>query len=85
VPPRDDRLLTPVVGRESPVLTIYGEVIWWGTSLTVKVEEMWFCPCLHAVTAYADRDVSLYYDTLPSCLVPHVSKLNMKDILNVHV
>ena len=51
--------LIPVVGRESPILTIHREVIWWSTRLTVQIEVLRLHPDIAAVTMYTDRNIAL--------------------------
>ena len=51
--------LVPVVGGETPVLSVGREVIRRRTSLTVQVEVLRLHPSLHTVTADADGDVAL--------------------------
>ena len=50
--------LIPVVGRESPVLSIHGEVIGWGTGLTVEVEVARLLPHVASVAIHADGDIT---------------------------
>ena len=56
--------LVPVVGGESPVLTICREGIRRSTSLSVQVEVLGFYPGLHTVATDADGDITLQDDTM---------------------
>ena len=49
----------PIVGRESPVLTLNREVIRWRTGLAVHIEELRRNPGINACAANADRNVAL--------------------------
>ena len=49
----------PVVRRESPVLSVGSESIWWRTCLSVKVEVVRFEPHVASCTVDTDRYVTL--------------------------
>ena len=56
--------LKPVIGRESPVLTIDREVIRWSTRLTIEVEVFWFRPYIATIAVYADWNITLQNNAL---------------------
>ena len=56
--------LIPVVGRESPVLTIHREIVRWSSCLSVEVEVLRLCPYITSKTVYTDRNITLQDDSL---------------------
>ena len=56
--------LKPVIGRESPVLTIGREVIRWSTRLTIEVEVFRFRPYIATIAVYADWNITLQNNAL---------------------
>ena len=56
--------LVPVVGREPPILSVYGEIIGWRTCLSVHVEVFGFYPNVTTVTTHTNRHVTFEYDAL---------------------
>ena len=66
------RHLLPVVGRESPVLSVSRECIRRCTCLRIHMEEFRIKPCIHAGTADSDRKVSLEDHTLRMCIGTHL-------------
>ena len=51
----------PIIGRESPVLSVHREIIGRRTGLTVQVEVMRLFPCLHTVAADADGNIAFQH------------------------
>ena len=54
----------PVVGREAPVLSFGGEVIWRGTNLHVKVEQIGMRFHVHSRRIHPDGDIALQQQSL---------------------
>ena len=75
----------PVVSGESPVLSVYGEVIGRSAGLSVQVEIVGFCPCLYAVAADADGDVAFQYHTVGACVFGGGKQLQVQVELDVIV
>ena len=67
--------LIPVVGRESPILTIHREIIRWSTRLTVQIEVLRLHPDIAAVAMYTNRNITLQDNTL--CLGMFVRLLHL--------
>ena len=62
--------LVPIVCRESPVLSVHGEIVGRCSSLSVEVEVFGFHPHVATVSVHSDRDVALqYYSLLLGILV----------------
>ena len=74
--------LFPVVGGESPVLTVGGERIGWCASLAVEVEIAWLYPCLHTVAADADWNVAFEDYAFLACIFVRTSHLLVEDKLH---
>ena len=71
----------PIIGWESPILSLYGKVVGRSTSLSVKVEQVAVDPCCHTVGANADGDVAFEYDTQILCLVVNSLQLSVEQEL----
>ena len=54
----------PVIGGESPVLSIHGEIIWRRSCLSVQIEVFRLHPYITAIAVHADGDISLQNDTV---------------------
>ncbi len=68
--------LVPVVGGESPVLSVLAEGVGGCSGLSVHVEVAWLGQHVHAVAVHADGYVALQYDMLlPGVLVGGVHLL----------
>ena len=72
----------PVVGGESPVLSISSEGIRWSTGLALKAEEGGVAPCLYASTADADGDVALEHYAMLVSIVGSALELLVQVILD---
>ena len=75
----------PVVGRESPVLSLYRESVWRSPRLSVEVEIVRLLPYIAAVSVYANRDVALENDVLRACILMRFLHLSGEDELHVVV
>ena len=75
----------PVICGEAPVLSVHTEIIWWRTRLTVHVEQVGFCPRLHAATAYADGDIAFEHHAHLTRLGGSLVQLFVQQILHIHV
>ena len=73
----------PIVGRESPVLSVGREGIGWCARLSVHVEVIRFNPGFHAVSADTDRNVPLEDDTLLTGVVTGFQQLDVQVVLDV--
>ena len=62
----------PIIGGKAPVLSVHGECVGWCACLTVHVEIIRLNPCLHAVAADADRDITFkdntFFAGIVSCI-----------------
>ena len=86
-PPRITILahLTPVVGWETPVLTVHGEGVGRSTGLRLHVEVVGLAPGFHAVAADADWNVAFDDHTAGFGVVVNVGQLKVKLVLDVIV
>ncbi len=75
----------PVVGRKSPVLSIYREAIGRSTSLQVKVKVMRFMPYVAAFTVYANGYITLQYHASCHSILVCGAHLHMQHILHIIV
>ena len=75
----------PVVGGETPVLSVYGEIIGRCAGLSVQVEIVGFCPCFYAVAADADGDVTFQHNTIGTCMFGSGKQLQMQVELDIKV
>ena len=81
--------LIPVVGRESPVLSVYGEIIRRSTRLTIQVEVLRLHPNIAAVAMHTDRNITLQDDTLRLgmlvCLLHLLVQDKLHEVEELHV
>ena len=74
--------LVPVVCRESPVLSVYGEVVWRCSSLSVEVEVTRLLHDVTSVAVNANRNVTLEDNTLLTCIFVCLAHLATEHILH---
>ena len=74
--------LVPVVGGESPVLSVSGEVIRGCSCLSVQVEITGLLPGIAAIAVHADGDVTFEDDPFLPGIVVHLAHLGVQDILH---
>lgn len=75
----------PVIGWESPVLSVDGESIGRSTCLTVEVEIMGFYPGFYAGTADTDGDVAFQQNAFCSGIRTYGEQLHVQLVLEVIV
>ena len=75
----------PVVGRKSPILSVYREVVGRGARLSVEVEVMRFCPCFHTIAADTDRNISFECDTVFAGIFRSGYQLQVQMKLNIKI
>ena len=75
----------PVVGRKSPILSVYREVVGRGTRLSVEVEVMRFGPCFHTIAADTDRNISFECDTVFAGIFRSGYQLQVQMKLNIKI
>ncbi len=71
----------PIIGREPPVLTIYGEIVGRSTGLTVHIKVFRFHPCLDTRTVHSYRQIAFQHDPVLAGIIGNALKLGMQDIL----
>ena len=71
----------PIIGREPPVLTIYGEIVGRSTGLTVHIKVFRFHPCLDTRTVHSYRQIAFQHDPVLAGIIGNTLKLGMQDIL----
>ena len=71
----------PVVGRESPVLTVCTERIRWSASLPVEIEVARLSPHVAAIAVDTDRNIALEDNALLTGIVVNFLKLSVQDVL----
>ena len=74
--------LVPVVGRESPILTVVGEVVGRCAGLTVEVVEARVYPGVNAVARDADWNVAFEDDAVFAGVVGYFFELEVQVVLN---
>ena len=72
---------TPIISRESPVLTVYGEIVGRSTSLAIHIEVFRFHPCLDTRTVHPYRQIAFQHDPVLAGIIGNTLKLGMQDIL----
>ena len=73
----------PIIGRESPILTIGGEIVGWSTCLSVQIEVSWLHPHITSIPVHSDRYVSLEDDVLSACILMDFFHLAVEQELHI--
>ena len=86
-PPRITVLLhyVPVVGGETPVLTVYREIIGRCPRLAVQVEVIGFRPCFYTVAADADGNITFQHYAVGACMFRCCQQLQVQVELDEEV
>ena len=75
----------PVVGRESPVLSVYGESVRWSARLRVEVEVLRLMPYVTSVAVHSDRNVALENHTTRHGILMSRTHLSVEHKLHIIV
>ena len=74
--------LVPVIGGESPVLSVGREIIWGSTSLSVQVEVARLLPSITAIAVHADGDITFEDDATTAGIAVNLAHLGVQQVLN---
>src|SRR5574344_1782101 len=72
----------PIVGRETPILPVLGEIVGRGSRRAVHIEIVRSHPCFYAVAVNAYWYVTFQHKAVSTGLHTHFWKLYMQDILH---
>ena len=71
----------PIIGRESPILSVLRETVWRRTGRSVETEELWMQGCLHTIAIDTNRHIALQYHAILPGIVGSGFQLKVKVVL----
>jgi len=73
---------SPIVGRESPILSLDGKIVGRSTRLCIHIKQTSIGPRIHTVAIDSDRDIAFQRNAFQMCIFFDLRKLPMKQKLN---